>query len=54
MQDVTRDAQISRAALYTYFGSKQGVFNGVIEFLLSVIVQLSVDAREKVGEVATL
>ena len=54
MQDVAREAQISRAALYTYFGSKPEVFNGVIEFFLSVIVRSSVDALEKVGEEATI
>ena len=54
MQDVAREARISRAALYTYFGGKQEVFNGVIEFFLSVIVQSSVDALEKVGEEATI
>ena len=42
MQDVAREAQISRAALYTYFGSKPEVFNGVVEFFLSVIVQTAV------------
>ena len=50
MQDVAKEAQISRAALYTYFGSKQEVFNGVIEFFLTVIVQSSIDALERVGE----
>ncbi len=54
MQDVAKEAQISRAALYTYFGSKQEVFNGVIEFFLSVIVQSSIDALERVGEDASI
>ena len=54
MQDVAKEAQISRAALYTYFGSKQEVFNGVIEFFLSVIVQSSIDALEQVGEDASV
>ena len=54
VQDVAREAQISRAALYTYFGSKSEVFNGVVKFFLSVIVQSSVDALEKVGEEATI
>ena len=54
MQDVAKEAQISRAALYTYFGSKQKVFNGVIEFFLSVIVQSSIDALERVGEDASI
>ena len=54
MQDVAREAQISRAALYTYFGSKPEVFQGVIDLFLSLIVQSSVDALEKVGEEATL
>ena len=43
MQDLAKEAQISRAALYTYFGSKQEVFNGVIEFFLSVIVRAFID-----------
>ena len=54
MQDVAKEAQISRAALYTYFGSKQEVFNGVIEFFLTVIVQTSIDALERVGEDASV
>ena len=54
MQDVAKEAQISRAALYTYFGSKQEVFNGVIEFFLTVIVQSSIDALERVGEDASV
>ena len=54
MQDVAKEAQISRAALYTYFGSKQEVFNGVIEFYLTVIVQSSIDALERVGEDASV
>ena len=54
MQDVAKEAQISRAALYTYFGSKQEVFNGVIEFFLSVIVQSSIDALERGGEDASI
>ena len=54
MQDVAKEAQISRAALYTYFGSKQEVFNGVIEFFSSVIVQSSIDALERVGEDASI
>ena len=54
MQDVAKEAQISRAALYTYFGSKQEVFNGVIEFFLTVIVQSSIDALERVGEGASV
>jgi AcrR family transcriptional regulator len=54
MQDVAKEAQISRAALYTYFGSKQEVFNGVIEFFLTVIVQSSIDALERVGEDASI
>ena len=54
MQDVAKEAQISRAALCTYFGSKQEVFNGVIEFFLSVIVQSSIDALERVGEDASI
>ena len=54
MQDVAKEAQISRAALYTYFGSKQEVFNGVIEFFLTVIVQSSMDALERVGEDASV
>lgn len=54
MQDVAKEAQISRAALYTYFGSKQEVFNGVIEFFLTVIVQSSMDALERVGEDASI
>ena len=54
MQDVAKEAQISRAALYTYFGSKQEVFNGVIEFFLSVIVRSSIDALKQVGEDASI
>ena len=54
MQDVAKEAQISRAALYTYFGSKQEVFSGVIEFFLTVIVQSSMDALERVGEDASI
>ena len=54
MQDVAKEAQISRAALYTYFGSKQEVFSGVIEFFLSVIVQSSIDALERIGEDASI
>ena len=54
MQDVAKEAHISRAALYTYFSSKQEVFNGVIEFFLSVIVQSSIDALERVGEDASI
>ena len=54
MQDVAKEAQISRAALYTYFGSKQEVFNGVIEFFLTVIVQSSIDALERIGEDASI
>ena len=54
MQDVAKEAQISRAALYTYFGSKQEVFNGVIEFFLSVIVRASIDALKQVGEDASI
>ncbi len=54
MQDVAKEAQISRAALYTYFGSKQEVFNGVIEFFLSLIVRSSIDALKQVGEDASI
>jgi len=54
MQDVAKEAQISRAALYTYFGSKQEVFSGVIEFFLTVIVQSSMDALERVREDASI
>ena len=54
MQDVAKEAQISRAALYTYFGSKQEVFSGVIEFFLTVIFQSSMDALERVGEDASI
>ena len=54
MQDVVREAQISRAATYICFESKREVFNGVIEFFLSVIVQSSVDALEEVGQEATI
>lgn len=54
MQDVAKEAQISRAALYTYFGSKQEVFDGVIEFFLSVIVRSSIDALKQVGEDASI
>ena len=54
MQDVAKEAQISRAALYTYFGSKQEVFSNVIEFFLSVIARSSIDTPEPVGEDATI
>ncbi|MEC8618168.1 MAG: TetR/AcrR family transcriptional regulator [Pseudomonadota bacterium] len=54
MQDVAREAQISRAALYTYFGSRLKVFSNVIEFFLSVIVRSFIDTLERVGEDASI
>ena len=47
MHDVAKEAQISRAALYTYFGSKQKVFSGAIEFFLSVVVLTPLSGSEK-------
>ena len=54
MQDLAEKAQIFRAALYTYFGSKQKAFSGVIEFFLTVIIQSSIDALERVGDNASV
>ena len=54
MQDLAKKAQISRAALYTYFGSKQEVFSGVIEFFLTVIIQSSIEALERLGDNASI
>ena len=51
---LSRKAQIFRAALYTYFGSKQKAFSGVIEFFLTVIIQSSIDALERVGDNASV
>ena len=54
MQDLAKKAQISRAALYTYFGSNQEVFSRVIEFFLTVIIQSSIDALERLGDNASI
>ena len=54
MQDVAREAQISRDAMYTYFGSNPEVFNGAIKLFLSLIVQSSGDALGKVSKEATI
>ena len=54
MQDLAEKAQIFRASLYTSFGSKQEVFSGVIKFFLTVIIQSSIDALERVGDNASV
>jgi len=54
MQDLAKKAQISRAALDTYFGSKQEGFSGIIEFFLTVIIRSSIDALERVGDNASV
>ena len=54
MQDIAKQAQISRAALYTYFGSKNDVFVGVIGFFISVITQSAEQALLAVGDNASL
>ncbi len=54
MQDLAEKAQIFRATLYTYFGSKQKAFSGVIEFFLTVIIQSSINALERVGDNASV
>lgn len=54
MQKIAKEARISRAALYTYFGSKSEVFVGVIGFFISVITQSCEDALHAVGDGASL
>ena len=54
MQDVAKEAQILRAALYTYFGNSLEILCGVIEFFLTVMVKSSIDTLERVGEDASI
>lgn len=54
MQDIAKQATISRASLCTYFGNKEEVFDGALFAFLDVILQSAKTALARLPDTASL